>query len=83
MALKWLDILAKSGTALFVSPEPGALDTEGQDALRAALARGSEQRGVLKPLDWMENTCPRVYDLNGTRVTYDWLEPQGVDSFRT
>ncbi len=82
MALKWLDILAKSGTALFVSPEPGALDTEGQDALRAALARGSEQRDVLKPLDWMENTCPRVYDLNGTRVTYDWLEPQGVDSFR-
>ncbi len=82
MALKWLDILSKSGTALFVSPEPGALDTEGEDALRAALARGSEQSDVLKPLDWMENTCPRVYDLNGARITYDWLEPQGVDSFR-
>ena len=81
-ALKWLDILSKSGTALFVSPEPGALDAEGVEALREALRRNSVQADVLKPRDWMETVCPRVYDLNGERVTYDWYEAQGDDSIR-
>ena len=82
MALKWLDILSKSGTTLFVSPEAAALDGDCRDMLKAALSRGSMQQDVLKPIDWMETTTPRIYDLNGKRITYDWYETQGADNFR-
>ena len=74
MAFRWLDILARSGTPLFVSPEPGALDAQGMDRLRAALRINSLQRDTLIPRDWMDNMTPAVYDMNGSRISVNWYD---------
>lgn len=69
---QWLDILAESGTPMFVSCRPGALNAEQMDQLRRAYARNSAQRDALIPLDWMENICPERWLLNGREVRFDW-----------
>ena len=38
----WLDAVARSGTALIVSPEPGAVGTQQRDALREAFSIAAE-----------------------------------------
>ena len=70
---QWLDILSKSGTPLFVSCNPKALDAAGLEELRQAYARNSVQRDALIPLDWMENICPERWLLNGREIRYDWF----------
>jgi alpha-galactosidase len=79
MNARWLDILARSGTTLFVSLDPGSTGPEQRAALRRAFATASRPgpRGV--PLDWMETTCPQRWLLHGKEVTYDWYEAAGVE----
>lgn len=69
---KWLDILSKSGTPLFVSCKPGVLNPAQTEELRQAYARNAVQRDTLIPLDWMENICPERWLLNGEEIRYDW-----------
>ena len=40
--------------------------------LKAAFKINSEQTDVAKPLDWMYNDTPQVWDINGERVEYDF-----------
>jgi len=69
---QWLDLVARSGTALFLSADPAAVDAEQKPVLRAALAAaaGTHQPGV--PLDWMDTTTPARWRLDGKIVRYDW-----------
>lgn len=78
---RWLEILSKSGTPLFVSPSPDVLNDEIYADLKAAYAVNSEQKDVLEPMDWMENICPEIWRLNGDIVTFNWYPEDGVDSF--
>lgn len=71
---KWLELLSKSGTPLFVSCKPGVLDAEQTEILRQAYHRGAKQTDVLIPLDWMENICPRRYLINGEEIRFDWFD---------
>lgn len=64
---KWLDVLARSGTPLFVSAAPDALGDAQKQALRAAFRMASEPRTPAEPLDWMETTCPRALENAGGR----------------
>ena len=75
---EWLRALSVSGTPLFVSCKPGVLDETQLSELRGAFARASRQADELKPLDWMETACPRVWRLNGEIVTFDWLDEMGA-----
>lgn len=68
----WLDILAESGTPMFVSCRPGVLNGDQLGQLRRAYARSSVQRDTLIPLDWMENICPERWLLNGEETRFDW-----------
>lgn len=70
---KWLDILSKSGTPLFVSCKPDVLSEAETELLRQAFARNAVQQDVLVPLDWMENICPQRWLLNGQEMDYDWF----------
>lgn len=70
---QWLDILAKSGTPMFVSCKPGVLSDAENEELRQAFARNALQRDTLIPLDWMENICPERWLLNGQEIAYDWF----------
>jgi len=70
---RWLDLLAKSGTPLFVSAKPESLTEEMKVALKEAFARSSVQTDVAQPLDWEYNKTPVVWSINGEVVEYDWF----------
>jgi alpha-galactosidase len=75
----WLELLAASGTPLFLSHARDALGTEQREAVRAAFALAAPGKASAEPLDWLGTTCPRRWRL-GDRVTaYDWTSPAGVD----
>ena len=69
---QWLDLLARSGSPLFVSCKPGISTPDELDDLRRAYAKGSLQADELIPLDWMETPYPAHYLLNGEEICYEW-----------
>jgi alpha-galactosidase len=71
---QWLDLVARSGTALFISADPAAVQPEHKPALEAALAAASRPQEVGVPLDWMDTTIPEHWRLNGKEVRYNWYE---------
>ena len=71
---QWLDLLASSGTPLFVSAAPEAVGAEQEAALRAAFARAALPQLPGEPLDWMETTCPRRWRFRDEVATYHWQE---------
>jgi alpha-galactosidase len=71
---QWLDLVARSGTALFVSADPAAVQTEHKPALRAALAAAACTHEPGVPLDWMDTTTPQRWRLDGKTVRYNWYE---------
>ena len=83
LASEWLDLVARSGTALFVSPDPEALTTASKRAIRNAFATAANQQELGEPLDWMETTTPERWRLLGQTAEYDWFGPEGGTPFTT
>lgn len=77
---QWLDVLARSGTALFVSPDPEAIGPEQKTALKDAFARAALPMPPSEPMDWLETICPRVWRSGDTsdEKTYDWTAFPGT-----
>jgi len=80
--VQWLHLLSRSGSPLFVSCQPGALDEAQTETLRDAWAINSLQENDCRPLDWMDNDCPSRWLIDGEEFTYDWYVETGVDNFR-
>jgi alpha-galactosidase len=78
---QWLDLLARSGTALFVSAQKEALGPEQEKALREAFAIASVPQPLGEPLDWMESTCPRRWRFGNETVEFNWMGPAGASPF--
>ncbi len=70
---QWLDLLARSGTMLFVSVAPDALGADQRRDLRAALVLAARPQPLGEPLDWQQSSWPRRWKLMGSDVTYDWM----------
>ncbi|MFI5178666.1 MAG: hypothetical protein ACHQO8_08885 [Vicinamibacterales bacterium] len=70
---QWLDLLARSGTMLFVSIAPDALGDEQRRDLRAALALAARPQPLGEPLDWQQSAWPRHWRLMDREVTFDWM----------
>ena len=77
---RWMDLVARSGSPLFVSCDPKAADDEVKAALREAFRLNSVQRDEMKPLDWLDNSCPREWLINGKRETFVWHDDDGYDA---
>jgi alpha-galactosidase len=71
---QWLDLVARSGTALFVSVDPAAITAEQKPALKAALAAAARTHEPGVALDWMDTTTPERWRLDGKIVRYNWYE---------
>lgn len=71
---QWLDLLARSGTPLFVSAQEDAVGPEQAAALKEAFARAAQPQPPAEPLDWMQTTCPRRWRFGAETVTYHWHE---------
>ncbi len=80
---QWLDLLARSGTPLFISAAPDAMGAEQRRAVRAAMEAASQPRHAAEPLDWMGTTAPRHWRLAEGETTYDWTTGRGVDTMET
>ena len=77
---QFLDLVARSGAALFVSVDPRTVTAEQRAAFRAAMqtALSGGAPGGCEPLDWLHTTTPRVWRIGGETVTYHWEEAAGA-----
>jgi alpha-galactosidase len=75
---QWLDLLARSGTMLFVSLAPDALGTEQRRDLREALTLAANPHPLAEPLDWQRTVNPAQWRLMGSERSYDWIGADGV-----
>ncbi len=66
---QWLDLLARSSTALFVSCDKAGEETarDLKEAYRLAL-----QPHTLRPLDWKETRTPERWLSDGKEINYHW-----------
>ena len=69
---RWLDLLSKSGTPLFVSIAEDAYSEPVQKAITEAFVRAAEVHNPSIPLDLMENRTPSVWQSDFGIDTYDW-----------
>ena len=69
---QWLELLARSGTPLFVSFPMSTVRPEQVQALRAALSEASRRQPVGEPLDWLETRTPAHWRLAGQDVLFSW-----------
>ncbi|MBR5451965.1 MAG: alpha-galactosidase [Clostridia bacterium] len=69
---QFADLLAKSGTPLFISSPNGILSDEEIKGMKAAYARFVEQKDTIEPLDWEYNDHPRIWNVNGKVEEYEW-----------
>ena len=80
---QFLDLIARSGTALFVSVDPAtrtdAVDADLSAALRLALDGGVP--GGVEPLDWLHTSTPSLWRSGGETVRYEWMADEGSDPF--
>lgn len=70
---QWLKALSVSGTPLFVSYNPKLQDETAFADLAEAFTRSAKQIDEFVPLDWMENTCPEKWLLNGELIEFNWI----------
>lgn len=75
---QWLDLLARSGTTLFVSLAQDALGSQQRRDLRSALALAASPQALSEPLDWQRNVYPEAWRAGGQRHTYDWVGSDGA-----
>jgi alpha-galactosidase len=78
---QWLDLLARSGTPLFVSIAPDALGPEQKAAVQEAFKRASQTQPVAEPIDWLTNNQPQRWLAQGKQISYDWFGKDGVSPF--
>ena len=58
---QWLDLVAKSGTPLFVSIEEGVLTDEIKNDISKAFKYASENTVIAQPVDWEEKEIPEKW----------------------
>ncbi len=77
---RFLDLVAASGTALFLSIDPATrddtVDADISRALRLALDGGAP--GGVEPLDWLHDPAPVVWRVGQQRQQLSWSEPWGA-----
>jgi len=83
---QWLDVIARSGAALFVSPDAAATGPEQKKAIAEAFRMAAEGGARISPEDWLDSTSPERWSRGaGTtaQLRYRWCEPGGADPFAT
>ena len=78
---QWLNLVAKSGTPLFVSVKPGTLSEEEYRVTAEALCQNSVQTDTCEPLDWFDTVTPAHWRINREEVTFDWYTDDGKENF--
>lgn len=80
MNKQWADVLAQSGTPLFISVRPNILDETEKQELHEILKVASKQEHHVIPVDWEETTCPEHWQDKNHDIDckYQWFEETGL-----
>ena len=78
---QWMDVLARSGTALFISPGEGARTPEHKAAIRDAFQIAAAGATGARPESWMQESTPSTWQAGGKTLAYDWYSPDGAFPF--
>jgi alpha-galactosidase len=78
---QWLDVIARSGVALFVSPDPAATGAEQKKAIAEAFKIAAAGGAGLHAENWFDSTCPERWGGSGGEVRYRWCRGKGADPF--
>lgn len=78
LGMRWLELVAKSGTPTLLSVPASYLNGERKAIIRDAFRRASQPQPTAHPLDWHETTCPAVWKLGEETKHFDWTEPCGI-----
>jgi alpha-galactosidase len=80
MTRQWLDLVARSGTALFVSADPTVTGATEKSAIRKAFTRVLEPNSA-EPLDWKDTVTPADWSFKQGHGNYDWFGESGASPF--
>ena len=69
---QWMQLLAESGTPLFISTQPDALGAEQKNFIKQSFVLAAQQLPVGEPLDWLSNPFPTQWKLNGNVRSFEW-----------
>ncbi len=69
---QWMQLLAESGTPLFISTQPDVLGAEQKQAIKESFTFAAQKLPVGEPLDWLTNPFPTQWKLNGKMRKFDW-----------
>jgi alpha-galactosidase len=84
---QWLDLIARSGSALFLSPSPDAVGPEQKADIAAAFAIAAAGNATGYPVDWLNSTTPQYWQFNTGKSSkpverqYDWCGATGCDPY--
>jgi alpha-galactosidase len=81
---QWLDVVARSQTALFISPDPSVVGAEQKSALREAFALFASDAGPAEPANLFHGTTPEIWRSKGDGTgekRYAWSGSEGASPF--
>lgn len=76
---QWLDLLANSGTPLFISLAPDAASEAVKADIRKAFVKAAQKQEPAQPLDWMDSTQPRIWKCQEGIKNYCWTMPGRIE----
>ena len=77
---QWMDLLARSGTGLFISPSPDAIGPEQRNAISEAFAIAAAGSFQAQPINILDSTTPQTWKSvqDGAMHSYKWSGSEGT-----
>ncbi|MBK0379700.1 alpha-amylase family protein [Mucilaginibacter segetis] len=69
---QWMQLLALSGTPLFISAQAEATGPWQKTFIKQCFATAAQKLPVAEPLDWLTHQWPKKWKLNGKIVDFNW-----------
>ena len=69
---QWMQLLAESGTPLFISAQPDTLGPDQKSFIKESFGKAAKMQPVGEPLDWLTNQLPVKWRLDGREVVFNW-----------
>ncbi|HTR30420.1 MAG TPA: hypothetical protein VMH27_14195 [Puia sp.] len=69
---QWMQLVAGTGTPLFISAQPEVVGQEQRAMIRDCFSLAARPLPAGEPLDWLTNTLPARWMLNGKVREFEW-----------
>lgn len=76
---QWMNLLAKSGSPLFVSSKKGVATKKQVEEIKAAFKTNCKQTESCVPINWQNTVCPTVWSIDGKKVKTYLYQKDGIE----